>query len=119
MEGRERDRQVLDVYNWIYGNRPNLSPNRIRTRIPDRWVGDWQSPTARQPAPRHQTYDNEQHHGGDAYSRPSPHPTYLLPPLNYHRHNEVSPSSPIPESRHSTKQTHPLRPTQVPGSYPN
>ncbi len=110
MEGRERDRQVLDVYNWIYGNRPNLSPNRIRTRIPDRWGGDWQSSASRYLAPHYQTHDNEQQHGNDAYSRPPPHPTYQVPPLNYHRHNEVSPSTPTPQPLKKQKPTTPTNP---------
>ncbi|KAH6845194.1 hypothetical protein B0I37DRAFT_406761 [Chaetomium sp. MPI-CAGE-AT-0009] len=33
---REHDRLVVDVYNWLYGDRPALDPNRVRTRIPDR-----------------------------------------------------------------------------------
>lgn len=38
------DHLVLQLYEAIYGNRPNLSPGRVRTRIPDRWDGKW--PTA-------------------------------------------------------------------------
>ena len=113
----DRDRQVLDVYHWMYGNRPNLSPNRIRTRIPDRWVGDWQSPTSQYPAPSRQTHDNERHHSSDGYSRPPPHPTYLLPPHNYHRHNEVSPSSSTPQ-RLNNIYTNPATPTNPSSLFP-
>ncbi|KAK4101740.1 hypothetical protein N658DRAFT_506902 [Parathielavia hyrcaniae] len=39
----EHDRIILDIYDWVYGNRPNLDPRRARSPIPDHWAGDWQA----------------------------------------------------------------------------
>lgn len=39
-DNEERDNLIKDIYYWIYGTRPTLSPNRIRTQIPDVWEGD-------------------------------------------------------------------------------
>jgi len=61
----ERDVLVLDIHEWTYGSRPYLNPNRVRTQIPNRWVGDWQNRDMRHldnhpPAPIHgQSYHGE------------------------------------------------------------
>ncbi|KAK4128243.1 hypothetical protein N657DRAFT_676057 [Parathielavia appendiculata] len=39
----EHDRIILNIYDWVYGNRPNLDPRRARTQIPDHWAGNWQT----------------------------------------------------------------------------
>ncbi|KAK4250853.1 hypothetical protein C7999DRAFT_28686 [Corynascus novoguineensis] len=39
---RGHDLMVLDIYSSIYGDRPNLDYYRVRTHIPNHWVGGWQ-----------------------------------------------------------------------------
>lgn len=41
----ERDVLIQDIYEWVYGVRPNPNPSRFRSRIPDTWGGDWPFPS--------------------------------------------------------------------------
>ncbi|KAL2144981.1 hypothetical protein VTI28DRAFT_8210 [Corynascus sepedonium] len=39
---RGHDLMVLDIYSSIYGDKPNLDYYRVRSHIPNHWVGGWQ-----------------------------------------------------------------------------
>jgi hypothetical protein len=87
-QDREHDRLVVDIYNWMYGNRPSLNPHRVRTQIPDRWSGPRQpsvppsyhhepSPYGHGPyPPAHPAYSQGQFHGNSQQQHMRPPPGY-------------------------------------------
>ncbi|KAK3301161.1 uncharacterized protein B0H64DRAFT_449810 [Chaetomium fimeti] len=73
-QDREHDRLVVDIYNWLYGDRPPLDPNRVRTRIPDQW-----QPPRQALVPQYHPEPTPYGHG--QYPAPYGHPhQHMYPP---------------------------------------
>lgn len=82
----EHDRLVVDIYNWMYGNRPSLHPHRVRTQIPDQWHGPQQASIP----PSYHCEPSLYGHG--AY--PPVHPAY--PHGQFHGHSQQQYMHPPP-----------------------
>ncbi|AEO65827.1 uncharacterized protein THITE_2113321 [Thermothielavioides terrestris NRRL 8126] len=70
----EHDRLVLHLYEAIYGSRPELNPARVRTRIPDRWDGEWPTSTPQVHGEPSRSAPSQQGPGGQ--NTPSPFADY-------------------------------------------
>ncbi|KAG7292357.1 hypothetical protein NEMBOFW57_002392 [Staphylotrichum longicolle] len=96
----ERDVLIQDIYEWVYGVRPNPNPSRFRSRIPDTWGGDWPFPTPVHGQSRHgesqsRGWTQPPHQGQSSYphsmrSDYPPAPRSTTPPA----HTPNQPASP-------------------------
>ncbi|KAK4154037.1 hypothetical protein C8A00DRAFT_33213 [Chaetomidium leptoderma] len=125
-DDRDRDGAVLDIYEWIYGNRPDLDPRRARTQIPERWGNDWQTAGPQyhhgpSPAPHHPGHGYGQHPGAPQSAATQSHPQHPQHPpappgyshyavRNYqeHAHNPShNPGGPYTATSRTTPAYHP------------
>ncbi|KAK4044566.1 hypothetical protein C8A01DRAFT_12144 [Parachaetomium inaequale] len=129
-QDREHDRRVLDIYDSIYGNRPNLDPHQVRTQIPEQWYGGWhgmapqyhyeQNPYNPYPAPHYPAHPYGQYHGDvqagthghqHMYPPPAPpaHPQYSAhhPEYQYQPYPNPHPGNPYTPTARPAPAYHP------------